>query len=435
MDMEDDILIQKYETSLYNRELIYLDSDEFEVIIDHYMQKDRYADALEASIHAELCHPDDVSLSLCKIRAMMSLDNYDRAFELLEYLEKNHNDIYELNLYKGQIYAIGGEVDNAVREFEIVCNKNPSLDVETQVYISDVLIEQRYYEEALSFLLKFVELGTVDARIYFNTGYCYEQIPNVKKAEKYYEKSLDEDPFNEKTWIILGALHLNTFNIDKALEAFEFALSINNNSHIAALCKTATLIKSGDYNKAIDCIMDILANAPGNVDALCSLGECYEMQDDFDEAEECYTQAIYNEKNSDVPYWGLSRVLYAQGDVEMAIQIIDKAIALDPNNEEYLFFRGQCFVSLSRNMEKLNNVLRNPNIIRATKSWLHKIPGYMNKYKKAVFLYSAGNVEDCCTYLLDAVLMHSECLVWFFNLFPEAKKNAYLVNYFGKYLK
>ncbi|MDR0604833.1 MAG: tetratricopeptide repeat protein [Bacteroidales bacterium] len=435
MDIEEDILIQKYETLLYNKESIYFDAEEFGIIITYYMMEERYADALEALIHAELCHPENIELSLHKIRIMMNLDNFDRAFELLLMLEKKVDDILEIHVYKGHIYTLNDEIENAVKEFELAFEKNPGLDEEELQYIPDILIEQKYFNAALMFLHKFIDSDKADAETFFKAGQCYEQISNIQEAEKYYEKSLDEDPFNEKTWIILGAMHLNSNNFAKALEAFEFALSINNNAFIASFCKIVTLMQSNEYDKAIDCIMEALSKLPGDAQVMYTLGECYEKKQDLPEAEDCYTKAISQEIDFDLPYWGLSKILYAQGDIESAIQVIDKAIELEPDNENYLYFRGQCFISLCNNKNMLDTILQNLSSIKNSNAEKSDDSEFINKHKKAVFFYNIRSMEECCKYLLESILIDNKGLEMFFNLFPEAKDDAYIINYFGKHLK
>jgi tetratricopeptide (TPR) repeat protein len=398
------------------------------------MMEERFADALEALIHAELCHPYDTELALHKIRIMMNLDNFDRAFELLLALEDKAYDSSEIHIYKGHIYTLNDDIEHAVEEFKIAFEKNTSSDNEELHYISDILMEQKYFNEALIFLHKFIDSGNANAKTLFNTGFCYEQISKVEEAEKYYEKSLDEDPFNEKAWITLGVLYLNSSkNIDKALEAFEFAHSINNDEHIATLCTIISAIKTGDYDKTFNCIMQIMPRMPGDSNILCNIKEHYDFDQEFDETEQSYIDFIA--QDTDALYWSLSRLLYAANDFESAIKHIDKAIEADPDNENYLYFRGQCFISLSNNKDMLTNILQNSDIIKKMDSEKLEDAEFMNKYKKAVFFYSIRNMEDCCKYLLDAILINSEGLEMFFNLFPSAKDNAYIINYFGKYLK
>jgi tetratricopeptide (TPR) repeat protein len=432
---EDNILIQKYETLLYNKELIYFDADEFDIIIYHYISENRYADALEALIHAELCHPDDIDLALHKIKVMMYLDNFDRAFELLQDLESRTDDLFEINLYKGHVYTLNDDIENALREFELALEKNPDYEDEELQYIPNILIDQGYFSEALIFLHKFIDSGVRNAKIFFNTGHCYDKLSNSEKAEEYFEKSLDEDPFNEKTWIVLGMLHLSSDNSGKALEAFEFALSVNSENHVAILCKSAALIQSGEDGKAMECLLDALNRSPDDVEALCSLGKCYEETQDMEKAEECYTKVISQEDNLAAPYWGLSKIMYAQGDIEAAIQTIDKAIELEPDNEDYLYFRGQCFISLVSDKNTLETILQ--NFLTANESVCEesKDSEFVNKHKKAIFFYNVGDMEECCKYLLESVMINPEGFELFFNLFPKAKEDAYVINYLGKYLK
>jgi tetratricopeptide (TPR) repeat protein len=435
MDIEDDILIQKYEMLLYNKASMYFDMDEFETIIIYYMSEERFADALEALIHAELCHPDDTELALHRVRIMMNLENYDKAFELLVDLEDKMDDLFEISLYKGHIYAMNDDIENAVAAFKLAVERSPGPGCEIVHDIPEILIEMNYFDEALIFLHKFIDSGDTNAKIFFNAGFCYEQLSKFDESEKYYEKSLDENPFDEKTWIMLGAMYLGSGNFDKALEAFEFALSINNNATIALLCKTATLIQSGDYSNAIENITKIMSHNSDDAGFLCTLGEYYEKKQDFEKAEQIYMEIIGQKNDSDMSYWGLSKLLYAQGDIENAIQVIDKAIEIDPDNEEYLYFRGQCFISLSKDKNMLSDILQSMYIIKETNAEKIEDAEFMNKYKKAVFFYNVGIMEDCCKYLLESLLINSEGLEMFFNLFPKAKDNAYLINYLGKYLK
>ncbi|MDR1338656.1 MAG: tetratricopeptide repeat protein [Prevotellaceae bacterium] len=431
MDIDDDILIQKYETLLYNRESIYFDSEEFCTIISHYISKTRYADALEAQIHAELCHPEDMELELYKAKIMMYLDNFDRAFDLLLDMENRAYDSFEINLYKGHIYAMNDEIENAIREFNLVLEKNPDFDEDELLYIPNVLVEQKYFDEALVFLHRFVDSGIVSAKIFFNIGHCYEQLSNMEKAEEYYEKSLDEDSFNEKTWITLGILHLGTGNAKKALDAFEFASSINSESHIVNLCKSAALIEAGEYDKAIECILEVMSKNPDYPDMsdfeMSSMKMLSSGEDDTENAGE--------DGDFEMPYWNLAKILFVQGSFEEAIMILDKALEIEPDNEDYLYFRGQCFISLTPNRKKLKTALRKLHITKKPEPEEDRDSEFLDRHKKAVFSYNVRNYDECCRYLAESLAINSKGLEQFFNLCPNAKDKAAIIIGLGRYIK
>jgi tetratricopeptide (TPR) repeat protein len=166
-----------------------------------------------------------------------------------------------------------------------------------------------------------------------------------------------------------------------------------------------------------------------------ALGECYEKKQELAEAQDCYTDAINQEFSFDMPYWGLSRVLYAQGDIESAIQVIDKAIELEPDNEDYLYFRGQCLISLCNDKNVLETILQNLPAIKDANTSTSEDSEFINKHKKAVFFYNIKNMEECCKYLLESIMIDSNGFEMFFDIFPKAKDDAYIINYFGKYFK
>jgi tetratricopeptide (TPR) repeat protein len=437
-NIEDDILIQKYETLLYNKESIYFDLDEFEIIILHYISAERFADALEAIIHAELCYPEDVEIALHKIYIMMQLDNFERAFELLTILEEKEPDLFEINLYKGHIYSIDDDLENALREFELAFEKSPSIDIEGLQYVPEILIRRQHFEEALVFLHKFIDSDNADAQIFFNAGYCYGQTGNIEEAEKYYEKSLDEDPFNEKTWVVLGSLYLDSNNLNKALEAFEFALSINKDNHLAAFCKIATYIKSNNRIKALNCMFETLLKTTDDTFASYSIDESHIKEEDFDESDSCDdldTEETDQEPDTNTSYWDYSKMLYAQGNIKSAIKIIDKAIKLEPDNEDYLYFRGQCFIRLYQEQNMMSTMLQKLSETEESSSDELENSEFMNLHKKAVFFYNVGDMEECCKYLLESIAIDRKGLDMFYELFPKAIHDAYIINYFGKHLK
>ncbi|MDR3246824.1 MAG: tetratricopeptide repeat protein [Prevotellaceae bacterium] len=439
MDKEDYTLIQKYEMLLYNKEAIYFDVYDFETIIAHYNSEERYADALEALVHAGLCHPEANELMLHKANILMCLDNFDRAFELLRDLDEKLPTFFEVNLYRGYIYLEFDDLVSAVKEFEIAFEKSPDLEAEQLQYIPEALIEDGHFEEAMPFLSKFIDSGKSNAKILFQTGLCYDKLSEPEEAEKYYEKSLDEDPFNDKTWVALGVLYMASGRAEKAMEAYDFALSINKDNTLASLCKSTVLIQSGDFEKAIGCIMDILDTSPDDADSLYSLGECYEKKYNLQEAEDCYIQAIEQGTRFADPYWGLAKMRYNEKNFEAAIKTIDRALEFEPNDEKYISFRGKCLVhlfldpaercSIDETFERLNIEMN----YYSDKSKADK--EFTTKHKKAVFFYNLGEMEQCCKYLLESMKIKEDGLDMFFEIIPKAKDDAFIINYLGKYFK
>jgi tetratricopeptide (TPR) repeat protein len=219
------------------------------------------------------------------------------------------------------------------------------------------------------------------------------------------------------------------------MEAYDFALSINKDNPFASLCKTTALIKSGNIEKAMECILDVLNTSPGDADFLCSLGECYESEYNLEEDEDCYIQAIENGTTIGNPYWKLAKIRYAENDFEGAVRTIDKALEFEPDDEKYTLFRGKCLIRLILNHAFLNDSLEHLNIEMNYQSDKSDDSEFMNNYRKAVFFYNMREMEQCCKYLLESIRIDSNGLDMFFELIPDAKEDAFIINYMGKYFK
>jgi len=428
MDIEESTLVQKYETLLYAKKSIYFDVAEFDIIVSHYIYEGQYLDALEVLVHAKDCHPDNRELEYYKVKIFIALEEYEKAINLIEELEPILPNSFELNILRGQVHLIlYGDIDKAVEQFKIALANITSIDNDAYD-IPDFLIEYGYYEDALYFLEIYINKFTADAVLLYQTAHCYDKLEQFDKSEQYYEKSLDEDPFDEKTWIALGILNLSKNNLQKALDSFEFALSINENNYVAALCRINTFIQTNEYDNAMEAIKELLYKMPDDANTMYCLGACYEKTQNVAKAEESYLKSIENDPEFAQPYWGLAKIMLLQNNVEGAIKLLDKALENDPDNDEYLFLRGQSIILLSA--DALSNFISIQNMEIADSN-----DEFINKYKKAIFFYSIGNMEQCCKYLIESIKQKKEGLEMFFKVYPEAKNDAYVINYLGKYIK
>ena len=58
-------------------------------------------------------------------------------------------------------------------------------------------------------------------------AYCLEQTGELENSVHYYKKFIDEDPYSEYAWYNLGNIYFKLKNYKKSIEAFEFAIAID----------------------------------------------------------------------------------------------------------------------------------------------------------------------------------------------------------------
>ncbi len=98
-------------------------------------------------------------------------------------------------------------------------------------------------------------------------------------------------------------------------------------------------------------------------------GEWYHKQQDFDQAEELYTEAIQIDPQFGSAYARRGQIRLAHGDIEEALADFDEALELDATAVEALWWRGDAHAvagQLDKAVEDYNRVLAiQPDLIRA----------------------------------------------------------------------
>ena len=440
--MDEENLIQKYEVLLYNGESMYFDFDEFEIIISHYINETRYFDALEAQIHAKLCHPENKPLDILKVEIFIYLEEYEKASELIVEIE-NQTDIYDVNVYKGQLYLILDNLDKAMVQFRIAIEKcfrdDEEFDFDSRIYdVPEFLMDEGHFKEALVFLHKLIDADKADAELYCQTAYCYERISDLDKAELYYEKALDENPFDEKIWISLGIFHSNNSEYRKALHAFDFALSINEKNIAAAIGKSNTLILLKEMDEALRWTRELLETKPNDPALLFNLGKCHVEKNDISKAEEYFTETIRQDPEFAPAYYEMAKIAYSGHDFQTAIKLLEEAWEIEPGNREFTHLKGLCMIAMVSDLATLYPMLEGMKQVEQYSSELFETGVkvfFEDRYKNAVACYHLGLMEDCCKALFEAGQIFIYALDMFFRCVPEAKNDAYIINYFGKNLK
>lgn len=103
-----------------------------------------------------------------------------------------------------------------------------------------------------------------------------------------------------------------------------------------------THLKLSEYNEAKACFDGILKKEPKHFDALMGLAQTYQIQELYAEAMEAYDKASKeNVKDVNCPL-NMSEILFKTGDYLKAIDILEKAKELAPENIKILFAIAKC---------------------------------------------------------------------------------------------
>ena len=227
-DNENNESIVRYEDMIRKNTSYFFDVDEFQDIIDYYIDKNRPNSALRAIEIASGMHPLSSEIQLRKAQVLANTGRKSEALSILKKLEKVSSENPDVFLLMGIIYIAMDKEKEALENFE----KSIHLADETK---EDILISTAISLEnaekftlAIKYLNQALKIQTTNTGVIFELAYCYERLANYTESIKYYQMFLDEDPFSSHVWFNLGVVYNLTDAFEEAIEAFGYAIAIDD---------------------------------------------------------------------------------------------------------------------------------------------------------------------------------------------------------------
>ncbi|KAH8907104.1 TPR-like protein [Coniochaeta sp. PMI_546] len=148
---------------------------------------------------------------------------------------------------------------------------------------------------------------------------------------------------NEEVWLRLGSLAEVMGNLPEAMQSYEHALRHNPQSIRAMNAISLVLRTREDFPKAAEYLHQILKIDPNNGEAWGSLGHCYLMMDDLQQAYSAYQSALINLQNPKEPrlWYGIGILYDRYGSLEHAEEAFSQVMQMQPDFDKAheIYFR------------------------------------------------------------------------------------------------
>ncbi len=191
---------------------------------------------------------------------------------------------------------------------------------------------------------------------YNTVGKFLEKMKMYSKAEKVYQKAVDETSHGEIFYNKMGDIALKNKEIDVTLDCYRKVLEVNPLNR-EVLVKLATVLQTycpENSDEAIDCYERLLQFDIDTAQIYYELGHLYLRKEDKINSVSAFKLAL--EKDTENPFYNNS-LAYAYAKAELyddAIECYQKAIALNPDNEWTSIVcqaLGAIYAEVSGNME------------------------------------------------------------------------------------
>ena len=270
--------------------------------------------------------------------------------------KEQSSDILYFNL--GVIYARMGKFDEAIRALDEAVKLNPDYD---EAYVGLALLYQMKGDlpRAIRNFEKVLEFDPVNAQVYHQLGYLYYRQKDYAAAERQYETLIGLDPADAFAYIEWANIYLSRKLADRAIAVLERARAagVEHPGVYLALgyahsLKDDAAAELTFYNMAQEL-------APDEPRVHFYLGAYYEKLGQQETAVRELRKAIELDEDFADAYNYLGYMFAEEGkNLDEAVELIQKAVALDPENGAYIDSLGWAYFKQGRVDEALAELER-----------------------------------------------------------------------------
>ena len=229
------------------------------------------------------------------------------------------------------------------------------------------LYQQGQSDKALSVCLKFLKTDKKNINLLNFAGIVYDSIQQKAKAARYFRQALNIQPTN---------------------------IQLMNNL-------TGTLIELKQSNEAEKLLVNAIKKSDANAETYYTLGNVYKIQENDDEAQKYYQLAIALDANHFRALNNLSTILHKQGDLDGAIDALERALKI--NTERPLAYEalGAIYYEKFRSTEDYNFLSRVKQLLLQALEYNQELPN-ANFLLGKIFLDHEKNPQAAAPYILQA---------------------------------
>ncbi len=330
----DNLPLSRFELMLKTNSIYFFDADEFEQIVLHYVENGKISLANKALNLGLQQHPASVSLKLIQVELLILDDQIEEAEDILSELQELEPANDEIYIQKATIFSKKGLHKKAI---EVLKMSLQYAEDKVEIY-SMIGMEYLFIDDFDTARLNFAKCLEVEYDNYsslYNVIYCYEMMDKHEEAIQYLISHIDKDPYSEVAWHQLGRQYVYIEEYKKALEAFDYAILIDDAFIGAHLEKAKTLENLDRFEEAIEyyqLTMEIDTPTPF---VYLRIGKCHEKLDEKEKALEFFDKTVKEDPLLDKGWLALTDLYISEKDYSTALHYINKAINIDEENNEY----------------------------------------------------------------------------------------------------
>jgi tetratricopeptide (TPR) repeat protein len=452
-------ILQQYENLRNGRSHSFIDEDAFEKIIEYFDEREEMGKAVEAAELAAEQYPYSSSILLKKADLLLASGKYKEALDLLEHAELLDGNSITLYILKTDALLAMDMHEKAVAVLEQALKIFEGDErIELLFELADVYDDYEEFDKVFECLLLVLKDDPNNEEALYKICFWTDFTGRNEESIRLHKEIIDEYPYNELAWFNLAAAYQGLKLYEKAIDAYQYAITIDEKFDYAYRNIGDAFIRLRKYKDAIEMLEKVLELSKPEDVIHEAIGHCYDRLKNFAQARLHYRKASHLNPGDSKLFYKIACTYFNEGQYENSIKQIENALRMHKLQPEYNLLMGNCKNQLGLFKEAVqyySNVVRmRPKNVAGWEALIKCLytAGYFDEalsqvkaahhitnhkpvflfYHSAV-LFAAGKSKEALLLLEKAMHESPKLLKKFIELNPSILQNQQVVDLAARY--
>lgn len=388
-------LLGQYQRLKAGRSHSYLDEESFERIIDHFDDTENLPAALEAAEIGVSQYPYSSTLIIKKADILIAARKYQEALATLEHAELL--DSHDINLYilKTDAYLALDQQEKAV---ELLENALQLFDGQERINLlfelADVYDDYEEFDKLFDCLKLILEQDPTNEEALHKICFWTDFTGRNEEGIRLHEKIIDENPYSELAWFNLAAAYQGLRLYEKALDAYKYALAIDEKFDYAYRNMGDAYIRLRKFKEAIEVLEKVLELSRPEDVIYEAIGHCYDKLKNYAHARFYYRKASHLNPDDSKLCYKIACTYFNEQQWTQAVKHLEAAMQINRLQPEYNLAMGECKMQLGNTKDAIQYFT---NVVQQR-------PRNISSWEALVrCLYTGGFYEEALEQVLSAI--------------------------------
>jgi len=355
-------LLRMYHNLKAGRSSSFIEEEDFERIINYFDDKQDLPAAIEAANVGMEQFPYSAQLMFKKADLLIAGGQYQEALNLLDagaLFDSNNTTLYIL---KTDAYLALDQPEQAAALLEYALQLfDGDEKIELLFELSDVYDDYEDFEKVFDCLKLILIEDPLNEEALLKICFWADFTGRCEESIRLHQTIIDEHPFSELAWFNLATAFQGLKLYEKAIDAYQYALAIDEKLDIAYRNMGDAYIRIRKYREAIEALSRVLELSRPEDVIHEALGHCYHKLGNFAQARFHYRKASHLNPDDSRIYYKIAVTYCREEQWESAEKQLETAMRIHKSQPEFNLLMGECKMIQGKLKEAIQYFL---NVIR-----------------------------------------------------------------------